>query len=148
MFTHLPTFPISQQQSWDFGSRLSGSRVCLLTTALHGLVIGHSAYIDKHLPCGNIVLDAEARIVNKTNKDPAFMEPIFQCELTLIIHESMSPNNKTGKALLLLPFLCHGCVPEHQTDLQCLMSNAEKTPQTSQLQDLVDTCCHNLYTSG
>ena len=50
-----------------------------------------------------VLLDAEARLVSETDKVPVLREPIFQCELILNVHESMSLN-KTGYALLLLLF--------------------------------------------
>lgn len=104
MFTHLLTFLISQEQSWDWdpGSLAPDTlNHCILC----GLIIGHSTYTDKYLPCVNTMLGAEARVVNKTDKVPVPMELIFPHELILTTHEFMSPNNKTEKLLLLLLFL-------------------------------------------
>lgn len=94
----------------------------LLITALCGLIIGYSTYTDKYLRCVNTVLGAETRIVSKTDKVSVPMELIFLCELILIIHESMRPNNKTRKLLLLLLFSF--VLLQQQTDFRCLVINA------------------------
>lgn len=79
---------------------------------LCGLIIGHSPYSGKYLPCISTVLGAEVRAVNKTDKVPVPPGPIFPCELILSTHEFMSePQQEDWKTVTAAsPFFCHSCL--------------------------------------
>lgn len=70
IFTFFSTIPVTEQWGWDLDPG-----VCLLTTTLSGVFTDQSTYIEKSLPSVNIVLGAEARIVNKAVKAPASWGP-------------------------------------------------------------------------